>query len=494
MACARGRSRVSLLVGAFAGALLGGHASAQEARGYFLEFFDEPNIANSFQGVYVNGHNDVGLTATSYNLGEGTFIVINQSIVYDAGAAGEVNPGTQPDQMGFSTDGGWAYGSFLGVTTNQTVITDVGPVLSEGDEFLPGLFAADSVFGVRMTDDGTVFVVADLGPAAGDETDRGLVRIRDYRTTPFFDVVLVGGLSGPGTDVGGGLTIGSNQTVGTLPQQGGINTTYNVSQNGRYLLAGVDVQGAGVTTANDGAVVLTDLTTGLSTVVLREGDPTGDGDAFDNLGFTSTPLQVNNAGHTLVAGDTDGDTAQDAYLALNGAIVAREGQTVDGVTLSSVGGIALNNHAQFACVWSGKNGTPETLFFGTAADGLRAIISVGDTFSYFDDLEGQTLNATITDIESEQIALTDDGRAYLSVEFDDGLGFEGFYGVIEVDVPAPPACVADQNADGNLNNTDINLFVGNFLAQDPAADVNADGNWNNTDINLFVSLFLAGCA
>lgn len=46
--------------------------------------------------------------------------------------------------------------------------------------------------------------------------------------------------------------------------------------------------------------------------------------------------------------------------------------------------------------------------------------------------------APTCDIESEQVAFTDDGRAYLTVEFGDGVGFGPFYGVIEITgVPAP---------------------------------------------------------
>lgn len=54
-------------------------------------------------------------------------------------------------------------------------------------------------------------------------------------------------------------------------------------------------------------------------------------------------------------------------------------------------------------------------------------------------------------------------------------------------------CPIDFNADGVLNNTDINAFVALFLAMNPAADLNNDGFWNNADINLFVALFLNGC-
>ena len=53
---------------------------------------------------------------------------------------------------------------------------------------------------------------------------------------------------------------------------------------------------------------------------------------------------------------------------------------------------------------------------------------------------------------------------------------------------------ADITGDGYLNNADINAFVANFIANNPAADINNDGAFNNTDINLFVAAFLAGCA
>ena len=56
-----------------------------------------------------------------------------------------------------------------------------------------------------------------------------------------------------------------------------------------------------------------------------------------------------------------------------------------------------------------------------------------------------------------------------------------------------PCNPADINADGLLNNTDINAFVNAFLASEPIADINTDGNFNNTDINAFVNAFLAGC-
>ena len=64
--------------------------------------------------------------------------------------------------------------------------------------------------------------------------------------------------------------------------------------------------------------------------------------------------------------------------------------------------------------------------------------------------------------------------------------------LIFAEATAGPLPTADLNNDGDLNNTDINLFVSAFIAGDLAADLNNDGDLNNTDINRFVQLFLAG--
>ncbi|MFG0305664.1 MAG: GC-type dockerin domain-anchored protein [Phycisphaerales bacterium JB040] len=52
---------------------------------------------------------------------------------------------------------------------------------------------------------------------------------------------------------------------------------------------------------------------------------------------------------------------------------------------------------------------------------------------------------------------------------------------------------SDLNADGVLDNADINAFVAAYLAGDAGADVNRDGVFDNGDIGDFVSAFLAGC-
>ena len=57
----------------------------------------------------------------------------------------------------------------------------------------------------------------------------------------------------------------------------------------------------------------------------------------------------------------------------------------------------------------------------------------------------------------------------------------------------PPACPADINMDGVLDNGDIGAFVAAFLVGSQTADFNGDSILDNGDIGAFVAAFLAGC-
>jgi hypothetical protein len=63
-------------------------------------------------------------------------------------------------------------------------------------------------------------------------------------------------------------------------------------------------------------------------------------------------------------------------------------------------------------------------------------------------------------------------------------------------MPAPEIIagrtLADMDANGLLDLTDIVLFVGAFNAQDPSADLDDSGLFDGADLNLFVTEFLAG--
>ena len=54
-------------------------------------------------------------------------------------------------------------------------------------------------------------------------------------------------------------------------------------------------------------------------------------------------------------------------------------------------------------------------------------------------------------------------------------------------------CLADWNGDGVLDFFDVQGFLADFAAHNPAADLNNDGAWDFFDVQLFLNRFSAGC-
>jgi len=72
------------------------------------------------------------------------------------------------------------------------------------------------------------------------------------------------------------------------------------------------------------------------------------GEMWDNWDY----LGVTETGHWLVTGDTNGPTTQDEFLMVDGEIILREGDLVDGMALT--GGIErayLGEDGDWVCVW-----------------------------------------------------------------------------------------------------------------------------------------------
>jgi len=152
--------------------------------------------------------------------------------------------------------------------------------------------------------------------------------------------------------------------------------------------------------------------------VAVEGEPTGAG---DNWGVFFHK-DINNLGNYLLTGHTDGDEATDEFLAYNGEIVIREGDTVGGVTLTSPAdarGVCLDNRNHAIFVWS--VGYLDTLF--AAADAAMLVEAVpvlteGDTV----DVDGDGVaDATVARVQARP-ALADTGAGFVDVILDYGGG------------------------------------------------------------------------
>jgi hypothetical protein len=212
---------------------------------------------------------------------------------------------------------------------------------------------------------------------------------------------------------------------------GGIDFDFAVSPDdaNRMLIFNDDASDS----ASDGTLVVNDV------VIATEGAPTGQGDNWDNF----DRVDVNNLGNFAFSGDTDGNTDSDEFIAYNGEIKLRQGDSVDGRTLgTSLDTLALNNLNQMAYIWN--TDLDETLFYAAdASDPASAIelLSVGDQI----DTDGDSIaDFTINDFnatDSEDLGFGSDGFVYVNVDLRDTDGAVAGEAVIRVVIPSPSAAV-----------------------------------------------------
>lgn len=369
---------------------------------------------SSFSQPFINGLGTVGFVAgladSSRSVWYGTGSIFNSaSALPDVLVGGESN-------MGISNTGGFNYSpSFNG---EDAVYTHQGLLLAGGQAApgLPGLFSSFNSR-PRMLDNGeAVWVGGTATTSTGSSSGRVLYRADPSNPAGATPVLKSG-------DSVGGFTIGTS----------GIEFSYDFSGNGNH-----HIQNLTLTTGSSS----NDLHVWVDgSVVAREGSPTGQGDNW--AGFKSS--SINNSGNYIFAGDTDGPTATDDFIAYNGAIGVRQGDTVDGVTISGTfDGAALNNLNQVVFVADTVLG--ETLFWASDASNLGAalaILSVGDLVDVDGDLVG---DYTLTDFNAATIAsqgmdFGDDGLLYISVDLRDSAGTT-VDAIIAVAVPAPGSLLA----------------------------------------------------
>lgn len=216
------------------------------------------------------------------------------------------------------------------------------------------------------------------------------------------------------------VVLRSDDMVGgfTIDRPSGVDFDYHFSDSNAHHIQ-VLLMDTG-STADDGFVYVD------GALVARETDPSGDGDNWDNFDTVS----INDSGDYIFSGDTDGDGASDEFLAYNGAIVVREGDVLDGQPLTSAASVqasSINNLGQAAHIWSISGGT-EVLFVSCDASDMAAtallVLSTGDELDFDGDTVG---DAVVTDFNASTVigpglSLAEDGFIYIEVDIDSGGG------------------------------------------------------------------------
>ncbi len=299
--------------------------------------------------------------------------------------------------LGLGNGGRFAYSP--SAAGNDAIYTQNGVLLAE-TQAIPGTAGLFSSFNSRprMLPDGRAFWVGGYSSASGGATEGRILLRAGTQGPTVFETLLRSG------DLVGGFAVNSV----------GIGFGVATSQNGSRIAALLILETG--STANDNVVSIN------GTIVAREGDPIASAPGENWQGFAG--VAINNAGRTILAGDTSGATASDAFLASNGVLQVREGSSYDGESLdtpAAVRAVSINNRGEVVHVWNANN--VRKVFF--AVDGSRLDLSrlIARTGSPL-DLNGDGVSdATLVDIlgtftSVSAVNLADDGFLYLHASYD----------------------------------------------------------------------------
>ncbi|HSM15291.1 MAG TPA: hypothetical protein VLA66_14580 [Thermoanaerobaculia bacterium] len=369
---------------------------------------------SSLNAPFTNSLGQVGFTG-GLDTGGGT----DNFVWFDAGVAWHnsdemvsVLTGAE-STMGISDTGGFIYSP--AVDGNDAVWTHNGALLVEGDP-APGFAPpALSVFNSRphMVATGQVYWVGGVSLSGGNTTEARALFTSPDATAGNIQVVLRSG------DSVGGFVIDSPS---------GIDFDFDFSSDGSHHIQALLMETG--STVNDGFVYVD------GSLVARESTPSGDGDNWDN--FDS--MAINASGHYLFSGDTDGATTSDEFIAYDGVISIREGDTIGGFTLTStatVNALSLDDDGRAVHLWNTSGGI-EYLFFACDASSLVRSTLVLGTGMQVDLDDNGTPDATVVDFNASNVVgpgldLAGDGRVFVEVDLDDGGGAEE--AVIALELP-----------------------------------------------------------
>jgi cysteine-rich repeat protein len=421
---------------------------------------------------FVNDGGQVGMLAT---LDDGDHLVFVGGMVPWLGSAAPVPLFVTETEMDSTAAGGFVYAP--NVDGLDGLWTDLGVLAVAGDPAEGFPMGVTYAFHGRpsMTADGAIYWIAGIDlDGSGDAEIQAFYRSPDGMPGNF-ELLLAGG-DMIGADVLDDAFAGSD---------GGIDSDYGLSEDGAHRIHVLNVEGD---PAFDGIVWVDDA------VVMREGDPTGDGDGWGNFDLVS----INAAGDYLVTGNTDGPPGTDEFIAVNGAIAVREGDMVGGVTLQSSASLRLATiddmgHATHAWGYQMAASFRETVFFAcNAADLANSSLPILTSFSDSIDVDGDMVGdftvedvLTSTDVATRSIGGT--AFVYVEVELNDGDNVT--QGVVELPVICCGNGMVDPGEecdDANAEDTDeclptcVSATCGDGILQDGVEDCD-DGNSDDTD-------------
>ena len=405
------------------------------------------------------------------------FVWFNSGVTWLNGDAVDMTLTGTEGTMGISDGGGFIYSP--NTDGEDSVYTHNG-LLFRGTDPAPAFPGEFLTFNSRptMKPDGTAWWIAGITDTQGGGTQgRVLYRCTDTAAP-----------AGNTTSIVRTNDVFDGFTVGTV----GVGFGYDASDDSNNAIVQIKMAAiGGVSTSDDDFIWVN------GALIAREGSPVGDGTNWSAFRAPS----INNAGEYVFAGNTaGGPSAESEYLALNGAIVMRRGDTVGGVTLPSnwaVRWASINNDGKVAFIWEGGSGSTlaGSLFVGDASDLLssEAILSIGDEV----DTTGDGIaDAIVRDFNASAtigpgLDFSDHGWVYVEVEIEDIKTATEFEAVLRV--PFGEACLGDLDGDGSVGFGDLiemlNAWGRCEDLNDCPANLNGDGQVDIADLLILLNIW-----
>ncbi|MBX3409703.1 MAG: hypothetical protein KF859_07430 [Phycisphaeraceae bacterium] len=407
------------------------------------------------------------------------FIFFNdQAVFFDDQAPSPYSLSGGEGTMGVASGGRFVYSpsiSISGGSGRDGIWTNEGYVISDGDPApgVPGQFVS---FGSRPTmfGDGYFAFVGGLSATSGGATNNR--------------VVYKGRVGEPGLQLmykTGDVIDGRTLRFATP----GLSFNYDFSDNAEHWIH---------VAAVDGPINNAVISNGQ--IIAEQGEPIIGTDPL--IGWENfTGVGINDLGKTLIFGDALEDITRDAFVAYDLVPTIFEGDTVDGITLTSPAlprAASVNNSGMVLHVWQIQNSGNRVLFYGDGAD-LRGtsvkVVRIGDHLDLDGDGIGdvQVRDVPATTTTTPGYDLGDDGAIYAQLVISD-IGQTPTRNAIVRFCPGctETPCVADFNQDGGVDGADVEAFFIAWEAGDGSADVNQDGGIDGSDVEFFFIQWEAG--
>lgn len=228
----------------------------------------------------------------------------------------------------------------------------------------------------------------------------------------------------------------------------------------------------------------------------------------------------------LISGDVVSNRYSDSVVMIGTGVGLREGNLVDGLTLSGPPlAVDMNRSGDWVCVWVARGDVERPAIFlnagrllsvhdvvDTDSDGIgdhviafvHPVVAVSDASGASSGwtagpgtggVGGISIGGGPNGGSAGVVTVYASVRMYVGTMVPPGLNVSGLpERLISIQAPARPRpCIADRNGDGEVDQLDVEIYLDQYQWEDPLADVTCDAVVTIDDAESFFLWFALGC-